>query len=113
MKLSREYFAALKRHRSSFMRRDIVLASAPRMLHVQRLSDQYALYLQKERGLAPLTLQLFAHHSCLSDEAVWGRSLQLSQLCAAKVILFVRPQVGRAFPKAAKLAITALRSFPR
>lgn len=81
---------------------------------VQRLLDEYALYLRQERGLAPSTLVNYLRviRGFLMERFGKG-PLQLSALCAADVVLFVRRQAGRVPPKVAKLATTALRSFLR
>jgi integrase/recombinase XerD len=91
----------------------ITLASAP-VAPAQRLLDEYALYLRQERGLAPSTLVNYLRviRSFLTERFGKG-PLQLSLLCAADVVLFVRRQAGRVPPKVAKLPTTALRSFLR
>ena len=81
---------------------------------VQRLLDEYALYLRQERVLAPATRVNYLRfiRSFLTERFGRGR-LRLAVLCAADVVRFVQRQAAHLSPKVAKLVTTALRSFLR
>jgi integrase/recombinase XerD len=79
---------------------------------MQRLLDEYALYLRQERALAPKTLVLYLPiiRCFLMQQFGKGRP-QLSVLRAADVVRFVQQQVARLSPPTARMVTTALRSF--
>ncbi len=79
---------------------------------VQRLLDEYELYLRQERVLAPPTRvnYLQFNRRFLMDRFGRGR-VRLPLLCAADVVWFVQRQAVHLSPKVAKLVTTALRSF--
>lgn len=81
---------------------------------VQRLLDEYALYLRQERVLALPTRVNYLRfiRSFLTKRFGRGR-LRLAVLCAADVVRFVQRQAAHLSPKVAKLVTTALRSFLR
>jgi len=81
---------------------------------VQRLLDEYALYLLQERALAPPTRvnYLRLSRSFLTERFGTGRP-RLAVLCAADVVRYVQRQAAHRSPKVAKLVTSALRSFLR
>ena len=79
----------------------------------ERLEEEYRLYLERERRLAPATVFHYLLHikrflaQCFGDGAV-----RLDGLRAADVVGFVQREAARLqHPKRSKLMITALRSF--
>jgi len=81
---------------------------------LQRLIDEYALYLRQERVLAPATLVNYLPFvRCFLMERFDSERLRLSALCAADVVGFVQHQAARLHLKRAKLMTAALRSFLR
>ena len=78
----------------------------------QRLEEEFRLYLQGERRLAPATVLNYANFvprflaQCGTDEQV-----RLDRLRAADVVRFVQLEAARLHPKQSKLMTTALRSF--
>lgn len=79
---------------------------------VQRLLDDYAVYLRQERALAPPTMVYYLRFvRCFLTERFGSGRLRLSLLRAAEVVLFIRRQASRLSSKVAKLVTTALRSF--
>ena len=78
----------------------------------QRLEEEFRLYLQRERRLAPATVLNYAQFvrrflaQCVADQQV-----RLDRLRAADVVRFVQHEAARLHPKRSKLMTTALRSF--
>ncbi len=78
----------------------------------QRLEEEFQLYLQRERRLAPATVLNYANFvrrflaQCVADEQV-----RLDRLCAVDVVRFVQHEAARLHPKCSKVMTTALRSF--
>jgi integrase/recombinase XerD len=81
---------------------------------VQRLLDEYALYLRKERMLAAPTQLYYLRFNryFLTERFGTGRA-QLSLLQPSDVVEFVKRQAAQLSPEIAKLVTTALRSFLR
>jgi site-specific recombinase XerC len=79
---------------------------------VERLLDQYALYLREERALVPCTVVDYLRVArCFLAQRFGGGRPNLSALCVADVLKFVQHQVARGSRKAAKSVCSALRSF--
>lgn len=78
----------------------------------QRLEEDFRLYLQQERRLAPATVLNYAQfvRSFLAQGVADGQ-VRLDRLCAADVVRFVQHEAARFHPKRSKLMTTALRSF--
>ncbi len=78
----------------------------------QQLEEDFRLYLQQERRLAPATVTNYAQfvHRFLA-QAGTNPQVWLGRLCAADVVRFVQHEAGRLHPKRSKLMTTALRSF--
>lgn len=80
----------------------------------QRLLDEYASYLRRERELMDQTLRSYLRFArCFLTERFGSRPPRLSLLKAADVVRFVQRQAARQSPAAAKFVTTALRSFLR
>jgi integrase/recombinase XerD len=78
----------------------------------QRLLDEYASYLRRERELMDQALRNYVRFArCFLTERFGSRPPRLSLLKAADVVRFVQGQAARRSPQATKLLITALRSF--
>jgi integrase/recombinase XerD len=79
---------------------------------IERLLDEYALYLRQERALAPKTLVLYLPIiRCFLMQRFGKGRPQLSVLRAADVVRFVQHQVAHLSPATARMVTTALRSF--
>jgi site-specific recombinase XerC len=79
---------------------------------IERLLDEYAVYLRQERALAPKTLVLYLPNiRCFLMQRFGKGCPQLSVLRAADVLRFVQQQVARLSPQTAKMVTNALRSF--
>jgi site-specific recombinase XerD len=82
---------------------------------IGQLTGEFTLYLRQDRGLAPVTIDLYVFFiqrflaACFDNE----KSLHLSQLCAADIVGFVQDQAKCLHQKRAKVMTTALRSFLR
>ncbi len=80
---------------------------------IRQLTEEFASYLQQDRGLATVTINHYAFFirrflaACFSDE----KEIHLSRLCAADIVRFVQDQAKVLHPKRAKVMTTALRSF--
>lgn len=107
--------AAIVRRLLKLLReKGIVAAAAPiERSAAQRLEEEFRLYLQRERRLAPATVLLYAKFvghflaQCVADAEV-----RLDRLRAADVVRFVQQEAARLHhPKRSKLMTTALRSF--
>ena len=79
---------------------------------LDRLVDQYALYLREERAVAPVTIALYSRvaRGFLAQSFCEAR-LNLSALRAIDVLTFVQRQAARGSRKTAAYACSALRSF--
>jgi len=79
---------------------------------LDRLVDQYALYLREERAVAPVTVALYSRvaRGFLAQSFGEGR-LNLSALRTIVVLTFVQRQAARGSRKTAAYACSALRSF--
>src|SRR5260370_35286534 len=79
---------------------------------IDKLQDEFSLYLQQERVLAPITVIRYASFTkeLLKDRFGIGL-VDLSLLSAADVIGFVRRSASSLGRKQAKLMTTAVRSF--
>lgn len=106
---------AIVRRLLKLLREKGIVAPAPPIERspVQRLEEEFRLYLQRERRLAPATVfnylvfarRFLAH--CFTDGA-----LRLDGLRAADVVGFVQGEAARLHhPKRSKLMTSALRSF--
>lgn len=106
----------------SFLQRKGVIAgdtvAAPRTA-AEHLTEEFALYLHKERALASTTVEgylgfvkrFLADVFGAGDADVFGaRDADFSKLCATDVFSFVQRDAIRC-PKRAKLMVTSLRSF--
>lgn len=79
---------------------------------LDRLLDQYALYLREERAVAPVTVGAYSRVAREFLAQIFGEGcLNLSALRTIDVITFVRHQAARGSRKTAAYACTALRSF--
>lgn len=79
---------------------------------LDRLLDQYALYLREERAVAPVTVGAYSRAAREFLKQSFGeRCLNLSALRTIDVITFVRHQAARGSRKTAAHVCTALRSF--
>jgi integrase/recombinase XerD len=78
----------------------------------QRLEEEFRLYLQRERRLAPATVLNYAQFvQRFLAQFVADEQVRLDRLCAADVVRFVQHEAARLHPKQSKLMTTALRSF--
>ena len=77
---------------------------------LDRLLEQYALYLREERAVAPVTVVLYSRvaHEFLAQSFSEGR-LNLSALRTLDVLTFVQHQAARGSRKTAAYACSALR----
>lgn len=106
--------AILRRLFSLLLEKGIVAQSPPiESTPAERLGEEFRLYLERERRLAPATVfhyLVFARGflaQCLTDG-----ELRFDGLCAADVVGFVQREAARLHhPKRSKLMTTALRSF--
>jgi integrase/recombinase XerD len=83
-----------------------------RIMPLDRLVEQYALYLREERAVAPVTVAQYSRvtRGFLTQSFGEGR-LNLSALRAIDVLTFVQHQAARGSRKTAAYACSALRSF--
>jgi site-specific recombinase XerD len=106
--------AAIVQRLLRFLReKDIVApAAAADLSPAQRLEEDFRLYLQQERRLAPATVVNYAQfvHSFLAQGGCDGQAW-LERLRAADVVRFVEHEAARLHPKRSKLMTSALRSF--
>jgi site-specific recombinase XerD len=78
----------------------------------QQLEEDFRLYLQQERRLAPATVPNYAQFvRRFLAQAGTNPQGWLGRLCAADVVRFVQHEAARLHPKRSKLMTTALRSF--
>ena len=106
--------AAILRRLLNFLRQKGIVAQSPPIesTPAQRLEEEFGLYLERERRLAPATVfhyRVFARRflaHCFAD-----REVRCDRLCAADVMCFVQREAARLHPKRSKLMTTALRSF--
>ena len=90
----------------------LMKATPERSTPAQRLLDEYASYLRRERELKDQALRNYVRFArCFLTERFGSRPPRLSLLKAADVVRFVQGQAARRSPQATKLLITALRSF--
>jgi len=88
--------------------------SVRRLTPVERLTEEYELYLREVRGLAEATIVNYVPFICKFLKDRFGDGpLALSQLCASDIARFVQRQASHLHRKRAKLLTTALRSFFR
>lgn len=79
---------------------------------LDRLVDQYALYLREERAVAPVTVALYSRVARGFLAQSFGEArLNLSALRTIDVLTFVQRQAARGSRKTAAYACSALRSF--
>jgi site-specific recombinase XerD len=79
---------------------------------LDRLLDEYALYLRNERAVAQVTVAAYSRVARgLLAQIFGGRRLNLSALRTIDLLKFVQHQVARGSRKMAAYACTALRSF--
>jgi len=107
--------AAIVRRLFSLLRDNGIVAQGPPIERTpaERLEEQFRLYLEQERRLAPATVfhYLVFVRRFLTDCLANGE-LQLDALGAAAVVGFVQREAARLHhPKRAKLMTAALRSF--
>lgn len=107
--------SALYRLLDLLVRQGVVSApTLPVATPAERLQNEFRIYMQQERALAPITQ---AHYvSFLSDflrERFGAGPVDLSVLCAADVTRFVRCRARTIQSKRVQLMTTALRSFLR
>jgi integrase/recombinase XerD len=102
-------------HRLLSLLREKEIVAPPAVIEhspAQRLEEEFRLYLQRERKLAPATVRNYAQFvrsflaQCVADEQV-----RLARLRAADVVRFVQHEAARLCPKQSQLMTTALRSF--
>ena len=78
----------------------------------QQLEEDFRLYLQQERRLAPATVPNYAQFiRRFLAQAGTNPQGWLGRLCAADVVRFIQHEAARLHPKRSKLMTTALRSF--
>ncbi len=82
---------------------------------IRQLTEEFASYLQQDRGLAMVTINHYAFfiRRFLSAHFSDEKEIHLSRLCAADIVGFVQDQAKVLHPKRAKVMTTALRSFLR
>jgi len=80
-----------------------------------QLTDEYALYLHHDCGLATATIThyVFFIRRFLTASFSDGKAIHLSRLCAADIVGFVQDQAQSLHLKRAKVMTTALKSFLR
>jgi site-specific recombinase XerD len=78
----------------------------------QELEEEFRLYLQRVRRLAPTTVLYYERfvHSFLA-QCVANEQVPLDRLRAADVVRFVQHEAAQLHPKCSKVMTTALRSF--
>ncbi len=107
--------AAIVRRLLKLLRERSIVAPAPPIARspVQQLEEEFRLYLQRERGLAPATVLLYlAFARRFLAECFADGQLRLEGLRATDVVRFVQREAARLHhPKRSKLMTTALRSF--
>ena len=107
--------ATLRRLLAMLRRIGVTLAKASEPGNCrQRLLDDYRRYLLQKRGLAVATLVYFGRFAeqFLCDHFGNG-DLNLSELCAKDVTVFIQHRAHQLSPGRAKLLVTALRSLLR
>jgi site-specific recombinase XerD len=107
--------AAIVRRLFAFLLDKSIVAQTPPIeaTPAQRLTEEFRLYLERERRLAPATVFSYVVHAgrflsqCFAD-----RSVRLDRLRADDVVRFVQREAARLHhPKRSKLMTTALRSL--
>src|SRR5215831_16887964 len=109
--LSADHAECYLRHRARRLRpRTDDIVGLSQLL--DRLLDQYALYLREERAVAPMTNGAYSRVAREFLAQIFGEGcLNLSALRTIDVITFVRHQAARGSRKTAAYVCTALRSF--
>lgn len=111
--IMKEHAAVLRRFLDLLRRKGAIPTEAvPSMSRVEQMTQEFVLYLQKERGLAATTIEsrrlivVRFLHSYLTEERG-----DLTGLSSEVVVEFVRGQAAKVSPKGATLLTTSLRSF--
>src|SRR5689334_24915838 len=109
--------AAIVRRLFAFLLDKSIVAQTPPIeaTPAQRLTEEFRLYLERERRLAPATVFSYVVHAGrFLSQCFAGRSVRLDRLRADDVVRFVQREAARLHhPKRSKLMTTALRSLDR
>jgi len=111
----RSDLAALKRLLNLLLRQGVIPEPPlPAATPADQLRDEFGLYLRQERALAATTVRSYLSFvGEFLTERFGAGPVDLSTLCAAEVIGFVRRRVTSMKSKRVQLVTTALRSFLR
>jgi len=107
--------AAIVRRLFAFLLDKSIVAQTPPIeaTPAQRLTEEFRLYLERQRRLAPAKVFSYVVHAGrFLSQCFAGRSVRLDRLRADDVVRFVQREAARLHhPKRSKLMTTALRSL--